>query len=214
MEPHRYLVCNIAAEDPSSVDIHKISMRAITSSDLNHRAPRSDASLLWRNITGNTYIMTAREGITFDDPQVSEVSTFTYTPESALSFDMVASCVYSPPTVTLTSKEKEVLAALGYARTPNTVGGNRRKVRIPEDQLVTRMTHRLEAVGLSVRELKVTSQPDYEIGRQKYVPSCHIRGTVIGDPSDIARFLTHGFGKGKNYGLGMPIPLTIFNQSI
>lgn len=211
-------------------DIHKILMSEVVSSDLNHISPRSDAGILFTidsssgevgdKYFGKKNVCTGLfETILYltcsDDTQLSYnkitlvEELLSYNKESEISFTCTLSSLYTP----MVNLEKEEREALSYLldkpldETPQRVS-TQKKIPVEDDNALDVLTSRFANKGVVAKLDYISPSMNIHIDRtnKKRIPVRTVSGIMSGKPEDIVDLISHGIGKGKNYGLGMIIP--------
>lgn len=214
-------------------DIHKILMSEVVSSDLNHISPRSDAGILFsidpssgevedkyfgkKNVyTGlfETILhLTCSDKTQFHYNKISllEEKTSCNPHSNTVSFSCTLSSLYTP----MVNLEKEEREALSYLldkpldETPQRVS-TQKKIPIEDDNALDVLTSRFANKGIVATLDYISPSMNIHIDRtnKKRIPVRTVSGIMSGNTEDIADLISHGIGKGKNYGLGMIIPET------
>lgn len=213
-------------------DIHKILMSEVVSSDLNHISPRSDAGILFTidsssGEVGDKYFgkknvctglfetilyLNCSDDTQFSYDKITLVEELpSYNKESEISFTCTLSSLYTPM-VDIDKEEREALSYLldkPLDETPQRVS-TQKKTPVEDDNASKVLASRFERKGVKVSFNHVSPTVSAHIDRtnKKRIPVRTVSGIMSGNPEDIADLISHGIGKGKNYGLGMIIPET------
>lgn len=211
-------------------DIHKILMSEVVSSDLNHISPRSDAGILFTidsssGEVGDKYFgkknvctglfetilyLICSDDTKFGYSKITLVEEIpSYKKESEISFTCTLSSLYTP----MVNLEKEEREALSYLldkpldETPQRVS-TQKKIPVEDDNALGVLTSRFANKGIVATLDYISPSMNIHIDRtsNKRIPVRTVSGIMSGEPEDIADLISHGIGKGKNYGLGMIIP--------
>lgn len=211
-------------------DIHKILMSEVVSSDLNHISPRSDAGILFTidsssGEVGDKYFgrknvctglfetilyLTCSDDTKFGYNKITLIEELpSCNKESEISFTCTLSSLYTP----MVNLEKEEREALSYLldkpldETPQRVS-TQKKIPVEDDNALDVLTSRFANKGVVAKLDYISPTVSAHIDRtnKKRIPVRTVSGIMSGEPEDIADLISHGIGKGKNYGLGMIIP--------
>lgn len=192
-------------KNPTPYDMHKIIMRNINNTQpLTPHEPRKDAAILWSHITDDIITIQHNNEVSLslkDFHPIHQEEIHPATQPETLRLIGKVSRLYNPY-IPLTQEERDIIAALGY-NTSHIPQGTR-KIPIPETDLHRVMENKLHQRNLQVLDLSCTISPDLHIkNSSKKVPTCMLMTTVTGSAEDINNLITQGFGKAKNYGLGL-----------
>lgn len=204
------------AKRPFPKDIHSLLMRSIAQDNLAPTAPRASARLLWRHTSAELeaphqqdepeLLVQVNGGITISDPNLEICSiTETQIPDGGEhTIKGLVSRLYQPMQK-LSESELEVLHKMGLTSIPTTAGGATRKVPIPAEILEQRLKERLTNRGFEVGDLSAHIREDLRIdsSRNRRIPTCWFEAKVKADKDTLSDLILNGFGKGKNYGLGL-----------
>lgn len=192
---------------PFPDDMHKIIMRSLENSQhLSQLSPRSDAELLWSyNPQDNLIVIQHDDAVSINDKdfhKVSQEDIPPFTQPQTITVQGRVSRLYTPHE-SLEEGQKEVLQALGIQAASSQ--SKRRSIPIPQEELEERMKSKLEARNLDVSHIHAQAADDLQIGRarKKRTPTCNLIATVTGNQEDLNTLVFGGFGKAKNYGIGL-----------
>lgn len=185
-------------------DMHKIIMRSLNNSQhLSRSEPRKDAHLLWNQVSNNIIIIQHDDNISISLKDFHPVNKEEIPPlkdNENVRLTGKVSRLYNPH-IPISQEEKDILQTLGYdiSRLPS----GTRKVPIPENELHRVMKNKLQSRNLEVSHIDCIIDKDLRINKTKKVPTCIIDVTLTGKSEDLNHLVNQGFGKAKNYGVGL-----------
>lgn len=194
-------------KNPFPDDMHKIIMRSLEHSDhLSPLSPRSDAELLWSyNPQDNLIVIQHDDAVSINDKDFHKISQEDINPikdNEIIRLTGRVSRLYTSHE-NIEEEQKEVLKALGIQY--SSLQSKRKAIPIPQEELDERMKAKLEARNINVSHIHAQVAEDLQIGRsrKKRTPTCNLIATVTGDQDDLNALVFGGFGKAKNYGIGL-----------
>lgn len=194
-------------KNPFPDDMHKIIMSSLEHSEhLSPLSPRSDAGILWTyNPQDNLIVIQHNDTVSIHDKdfhKISQENIPLFTQPQTITVQGRVSRLYTPHE-SLEEEQKEVLKALGIQY--SSLQSKRRAIPIPQEELDERMKAKLEARNLNVSHIHAQVAEDLQIGRsrKKRTPTCNLIATVTGNQDDLNALIFGGFGKAKNYGIGL-----------
>lgn len=199
----------------SNKDLHKILMKTLDTNGLNKNKPRTDANLLFKvdNIEKTIdnyykYDMTVQHNEKYNiNPFKLQDKLFVpispVTEVKIREYDFVK----NNKLITDISDNEAITRANIYGYVSAIQSHNKRKKAIPKKFLNDKMLNKIENLNLDVLEIQCISKPPHLInGKGNFanmIPSCELHATVLGTLENVEKLLHNGFGRGKNYGLGL-----------
>ena len=191
-------------KNPSSYDMHKIIMRSLNNSQhLSPLEPRKDAHLLWNQVGDNAIIIQHDDevSISFKDfHKINQEEIHPIKDNEILRLTGRVSRLYNPQ-LSISQEEQDILETLGYD--VSNIHSGTRKIPVPESELNRIMENKLRSRNLDVFHIDCEITQDLRINRSKRVPTCIIDVTLTGKSDHLNHLISQGFGKAKNYGIGL-----------
>ena len=185
-------------------DMHKIIMRSLNNSQhLSQSEPRKDAHLLWNQVSNNIIIIQHDDNISISLKDFHPVNKEEIPPlkdNENVRLTGKVSRLYNPQ-LSISQEERDILETLGYD--VSNIHSGTRKIPVPESELNRIMENKLRSRNLDVSHIDCEITQDLRINRSKRVPTCIIDVTLTGKSEDLNHLVSQGFGKAKNYGIGL-----------
>lgn len=199
----------------SNKDLHKILMKSLDTNLLNKDCPRTDAKLLFKvdnveKIEDDYY----QYNIIVQHDDCYTINPFKLhdkflTPTSNIKevtlreYDFIK----NNKLITHIPDNEAITKANIYGYVSAIQSHNKKKRAIPKKFLNEKMCSKLERLNLDVLEINCKPAPAHVVnGKGNFanmIPSCNLQASVLGTVENVEKLLHNGFGRGKNYGLGL-----------
>lgn len=198
------------ALDRDRRDGHKYLMACLQNPELDLTSPRSDAGLLWDVESEHQYLIIRRKSFVDFEPAGGKLTLLTSIETVPGNVQIQEKLVihgkiarqYSP----LIRRDLEVEEFIKSQNLPVPKRPRSRLQPVQPEKLDTWLTEKLERLGLVVHHLDARVIPDIRISksrRRDSIPAASFSAQISGSPEAIRELLENGFGRAKNFGLGL-----------
>lgn len=200
----------LIALDRDRRDGHRFLMSCLRNPALSKETPRMDAGLLWDIDPAHQFLIVRRSSSTPFEPEVGKITLLNEQRTIPEGLDLHESVViqgrvarqFSP----LIKRDPEVEKFLQIPGQPAPKRPRSRLQPVQPENLNVWLSQKLERIGLVVHQLNAEVIPDIRLSksrRRESVPAASFSAQISGRPEIIHELLENGFGRAKNFGLGL-----------